>query len=261
MSKNIKVDLIKYTPNPLDVAYTAMRCCYYKGTPNDMFKNIDKYTKEDKLKLIKKVIKSGHLSTIEHLYFTFAISGVDKNCTHQLVRHRLASYSQQSLRYTNIIEECSFEELSLYINKQKSVEDGISLASKYYTDVDETNYIHYLSSIREYIKAINNGVKKEKARNLLCSNIRSNIVVSMDARSLLNFLAHRCCTRAQQPIRILANKMIDCIKQTNEFEFLEELLGPKCIQNGFCNEGDMCCGRKPTLEEILDVYNRSKNDN
>lgn len=251
MSNNIQVDLIAYTQNPLDVLYTAMRTCYYKGTPNEMFKNKDSYTQEEKEKLVKKVISSHHESPLEHLCFTIAISGIDRNCSHQLVRTRHASYSQQSLRYTNILEECSLEDLSLYINKQKSVEQGIKLASKYFTDVDENNYIHYLSSIREYIKAVKNGVKKEDARNLLCSNIRTNIVVSINARSLINFLGHRTCSRAQRPIRILANKIIKCIKQTGEFEFLSDLLGPKCEQLGYCNEENMCCGRKPILEQLV----------
>lgn len=251
MSKNIQVDLIAYTQNPLDILYTAMRTCYYKGTPNEMFKNRDNYTKEDKEKLVKRVISSHHTSPLEHLYFTLAISGIDRNCTHQLVRTRHASYSQQSLRYTDISTECDLDELVVIYCGNKPDSYGVLVASKYFTDVDENNYRFYIGSMIEYIRAIKRGVKKEEARNLLCSNVRSNIVVSLNARSLLNFLGHRACTRAQKPIRILANKIIECIKQTGEFGFLEDLLGPKCEQMGFCNEGGMCCGRKPTLEQLL----------
>ena len=146
MSKNIKVNLIAYTPNPLDVIYTAMRCCYYAGTPNDMFQNRNNYTYEDKVNLVNRVIGSKHWSTIEHVSLTFAISGIDRNCSHQLVRKRIASYSQQSLRYTNIAKNEDLEELYTYLSGNKPIEDGIAIAEKYYTDVDESNYIHYLTS-------------------------------------------------------------------------------------------------------------------
>ena len=253
MSKNIKVDLIAYTPNPLDVIYTAMRCCYYAGTPNDMFQNRNNYTYEDKVNLVNRVIGSKHWSTIEHVSLTFAISGIDRNCSHQLVRKRIASYSQHSLRYTNIAKNEDLEELYTYLSGNKPIEDGIAVAEKYYTDVDESNYIHYLTSLMRYIEAINSGVKKEKARNLLCSNIRTNIVMTVNLRSFLDLLGHRCCTRAQLPIRILANKMAEAVRETGEFTFINKFLGPKCDQTGYCDEGEMCCGRKETLEELINV--------
>lgn len=251
MSNNINVDLIAYTPNPLDVIYTAMRCCYYAGTPNDMWDNKENYSYEDKIKLIKKVIGSKHWSTIEHVSLTFAISGIDRNCSHQLVRKRIASYSQQSLRYTNIAKNEDLNEIYILLAGNKPDEEGIAVASKYYTDVDITNYRHYLQSLAAYIEAVNKGMKKEKARNLLCSNIRTNIVMTLNLRSFLDLLGHRCCTRAQLPIRILANKMAEAVKTTGEFEFIDKFLGPKCEQNGFCDEGDMCCGRKKTLEDLI----------
>lgn len=251
MSKNIKVDLIAYTPNPLDVVYTAMRTCYYAGTPNSMFTNRESYTEEAKLKLCKKVIGSGHWSTIEHVNLTFAISGIDRNCSHQLVRKRIASYSQQSLRYTNIAGECDLDELYSYLAGNKPEEDGIALASKYYTDVTKDDYMYYLKSIMQYLEAINKGMKKEKARNYLCSNVRTNIEMTCNLRSFLDFLGHRCCTRAQYPIRHLANEMARVVKETGEFKFIEPFLGPKCEQRGYCDEGEMCCGRKDTLEDLL----------
>lgn len=250
MSNNIKVDLIGYTPNPLDVVYTAMRTCYYAGTPNDMFENINSFTEENKLKLVKKVISSGHWSTIEHVNLTFAISGIDRNCSHQLVRKRIASYSQQSLRYTNIAIDCDLNELYTYLSGNKPDEEGIKIASTYYTDVTLKNYMYYIKSLIQYLEAIKNGEKKENARNYLCSNIRTNLVMTLNLRSFLDLVGHRACTRAQLPIRRLANEMIKVVKNTHEFNFIESFLAPKCEQIGYCNEGDMCCGRKPTLEQI-----------
>lgn len=251
MSEKIKVDLIAYTPNPLDVIYTAMRCCYNAGTPNEMYKNRSNYSYEDKIKLVNRVIGSHHWSTIEHVSLTFAIAGIDRNCSHQLVRKRIASYSQQSLRYTNIAKDCDLADLTGFRFGQRPTEEKIEFASRYYTDVNEKNCEHYISTLYDYCVAVENGMKKEEARNLLSSNVRTNLVMTVNLRSFLDLLGHRCCTRAQKPIRILANKMKEAVKATGEFEFIDKFLGPKCEQNGFCDEGEMCCGRKKTLEELI----------
>ena len=250
MSNNIKVDLIAYTPFPLDVVYTAMRCCYYAGTPNEMFQNCESIPEEKKIDLINKVIKSHHWSTIEHVSLTFAISGIDRNCSHQLVRKRIASYSQQSLRYTNITKDCDLKELYIIKAGNKPDEYGIQIASKYFTDVNKDNYLIYIDSLINYIEAINRGIKKENARNMLCSNTRTNLVMTLNLRSFLDLLGHRCCTRAQLPIRVLANKMAEVVRATGEFKFIERYLDAKCVQSGFCDE-EQSCHRKPTLSEVL----------
>ena len=100
----MRVKLIAKTPNMLDVVYTGARTCYNAGSPIDMWDNVDSIADGKKENLIKKVFKSGHLSTSEHTYFTFAIEGISRACSHQLVRHRHCSFSQQSQRYVEIKE-------------------------------------------------------------------------------------------------------------------------------------------------------------
>jgi thymidylate synthase (FAD) len=235
MSNKIKVKLIGLTPNPLDVIYCAMRCCYSSLTPDKIWE--EDITREKKIELVEKVIKSKHWSTIEHVSLTFAISGIDRNCSHQLVRKRIASYSQQSLRYVDICKSYTLEDLS-----QLDVKKGIEVASKFYTDVNENNWEYYISSLIHYIEAINNGSKKEEARNLLCSNIRTNIVMTLNLRSFLDLLGNRMCTRAQKPIRILANKMVEAVKEADngELDFLYKYFAPKCVQNNRCEEEHGC---------------------
>lgn len=248
MSDKIEVNLIAYTHMPLDIIYTAMRCCFYEGTPFQMYTECTWTSKEKKEELVERVIQSGHLSPIEHVSLTFAISGIDRNCSHQLVRKRIASYSQQSLRYTNIVKNEDLDELRVILAGNRPSEEGIKIASRYYTDVTEDNYEYYLNSIIKYIEAVNRGVKKEQARNYLCSNVRTNLVMTLNLRSFLDLLGHRCCTRAQKPIRILANKMAEAVKRTREFKFIEKYLDAKCIQKGFCDESNSC-GRRPKLKK------------
>ena len=253
MSNKIDVDLIAYTPFPLDIIYTAMRCCYYAGTPNHMFTECDNIDEKKKVNLVSKVIKSGHCSPLEHVSLTFAISGIDRNCSHQLVRKRIASYSQQSLRYTNIAKDCDINELYVIKAGNKPDEYGVKIASKYFTDVTKDNYLIYIDSLVNYIEAINSGAKKEEARNYLCSNVRTNLVMTLNLRSFLDLLGHRCCTRAQKPIRILANEMARRVKQTGEFKFIEHLFDAKCVQKGYCDE-ELSCGRKPRVNEVKGAY-------
>lgn len=250
MSNNIKVNLLAYTKEPLNIVYTAMRTCYSTETPQEVFSSCKNIPEQDKIDFVQKIVKMNHTSPLEHINFVFSISGIDRNCSHQLVRTRTGSYSQQSLRYTNIIKDCKKEQLECIL-KNNDTTNGINIASKYFTDVDSNNYAIYIKSMLNYIECVESGMKKEEARNLLCSNVRTQLVWSIDLKNLLNFLGHRCCTRAQKPIRILANKVVSAIKETGDFKFIEGMLAPKCVQIGYCNEGKMSCGLKPTLKELI----------
>lgn len=88
----MKVKLIAKTPNVLDVVYTGARTCYNAGSPIDMHEDIENISEDKKLKLVKVCIESSHHSVLEHAYFTFAIEGISRACSHQLVRTRIASY-------------------------------------------------------------------------------------------------------------------------------------------------------------------------
>ena len=91
------VKLISKPENILKTVYTACRTCYSADSPINI--NESANDEEKMLKLIRNVVASGHHSTIEHIQLSFAISNVSRACTHQLVRHRLMSFSQKSQRY------------------------------------------------------------------------------------------------------------------------------------------------------------------
>ncbi len=224
----LKVELLTHTPEPDITAATAGHICY-AGIGIDDLK--EKVSEEYAKKLVAKLVKAGHLSPLEHVSFTFAIEGVSRACTHQLVRHRIASYSQQSQRY---VKEGGFD----YIipPKIKANKESLELFEKAIEDSRK--------AYDELLKV----VPAEDARFLLPNACETRIVVTMNTRALYNFLQQRLCTRAQWEIRGLAEKMLELCKEVAPILF--ENIGPKCDALGYCPE-ERGCGRKKPKKEVL----------
>ena len=193
--------------------------------------------KVDDLKPLESAVSSGHESILEHAVYTFEIKGVSRALTHQLVRHRIASYSQQSQRY---VKMDGFE----YVTP-KSIEDA---TSSVWTDSDGNltdtlgiyeNLMEKIHSI--YSDMIKSGIPEEDARYVLPNACCTNIIVTMNARELRHFFALRCCERAQWEIRAMANKMLRICKEVSPTIFANA--GPSCVVTGRCPEGKRSCGR------------------
>ncbi len=171
-----------------------------------------------------------HLSTLEHVSFTFAIEGVSRVLTHQLVRHRIASYSQQSQRY---VSEHDFE----YI-MPPTVAANEAAKEKFEQLMDTIQ-----STYNELVEL---GVHKEDARYCLANAAETKIVVTMNARTLLHFFQLRCCVRAQWEIRRLADLMLAEVKKAAPLLFKKA--GPTCVTDNYCSEGDLTCGRLAAMQ-------------
>lgn len=222
----MKVNLIWHTPEPQRVVAMAARLCY---SPVGAEQLAESMSDEQVEKLVGKIVDLGHWSTLEHVSFTFAIEGVSRVLTHQLVRHRIASYSQQSQRY---VSEHDFE----YIVPQ-SIAANTEAAAK---------FTELMKQIRDtYDELIELGVHKEDARYCLANATETKIVVTMNARALLNFFTLRCCERAQWEIRQMAEGMVEQVKQVAPLLFKKA--GPTCVAEGYCSEGAMTCGRLATI--------------
>ena len=224
------VDLLSFPADCVKTIYTACRTCYSANYPVDIWEEAPE--KEKMLSLIKKVLSSGHHSTIEHCQFVFAISGVSRACTHQLVRHRHMSFSQKSQRY--VTEKEQFE----YI-KPKTVEK--SSLSKEYDEMMKT-----ISDF--YAKMIADGIPAEDARFILPNAATSSLVVSLNLRELIHLSNLRLCTNAQLEIRTLVKKMCDAVIEKEDW--LKDYLVPKCMMKGYCDE-IRGCGRMPKKEDVL----------
>lgn len=225
-NKNPEVLLISIPENMLDVIYTACRTCYSADGAVEIFKNITD-DKEKKLALIKRIISSGHYSTIEHVQVTFAINSISRAATHQLVRHRHMSFSQKSQRY---VKESEFD----YIIPSQ-IKSNPTLCEKFINHMEQTSKL--------YAELVDAGIKKEDARSILPNATASSLVTSLNLRELIHLANLRLCTRAQAEIRQIVKKMCDLIIEKEPW--LKEHLVPKCERLGFCDE-DNSCGRMKT---------------
>lgn len=232
-----KVELLAHTPEPLALIYAAFRQCYHDGFVGDMWPLLlsGDISREKQACFVSKVMESGHASPIEHVGFTFALSGVSRALTHQLVRHRIASYSQQSQRYVNA---SNFD----YV-LPPAVAGNPQAKKRFERFMDEVGaaYRDILGCLHE---AGRGDKAKEDARFVLPQAAASNIVVSMNCRTLLNFFEHRCCARAQWEIRGVADAMLALCRQALPEIFRHA--GAKCERLGYCPEGEkFTCGRYP----------------
>lgn len=223
----MEVKLLRHTPEPEKTVAMSARLCY---SPIGAAQLEEKMTDEQAAKLVRKLVSMGHFSTLEHVTFTFAIEGVSRVLTHQLVRHRIASYSQQSQRY---VKEHNFETIMppTIAARQEAKEKFLKL----------------MQEIQDlYNELTEQGIPAEDARYVLPNAAETKIVCTFNVRSLLNFFSLRCCSRAQWEIRQLAEKMLAECKKVAPVLF--ENAGPTCVSEGICREGEMSCGR---LQAIL----------
>lgn len=220
MARYLKVTLLSYTPNPERVVAASARQCYSKFSA---VKAIGDLTEADIERLLKKVIESGHLSVLEHASFTFAIEGISRACSHQLVRHRIASYSQQSQRYVK------FDEIDFIV--PESIAKDEKMREKF-TEVLEL-------CKKCYKEMLEGGIPAEDARYILPQATPTKIVVTMNARSLINFFELRCCLSAQWEIRKLAEEMLSLVKGVAPRIFKN--VGPFCVTRKSCPEKKYNC--------------------
>jgi len=226
------VQLLTHTPDPEAVVAAAARLCY---SPSSIDQLLEK-SRVDRDELLRKILSLGHTSVLEHANFTFGIEGISRACSHQLVRHRLASYAQQSQRYVSHKER--FAAVT-----PPSIEQRPELLQRYQSLFDD---IHSL-----YRQLIDAGVPAEDARFVLPNAAQTKLVLSMNARELLHFFNLRCCRRAQWEIRAMAKEMLRLVRPVAPLIFAQA--GPGCLQ-GACPEGAMSCGAiKAVRQEYADL--------
>ncbi|BAA29853.1 FAD-dependent thymidylate synthase [Pyrococcus horikoshii] len=222
----VKVKLINYTPKPLETVTWAALISYWDGWSTEAFEKISPNDVEIHL---PRILSYGHESILEHATFTFSIEGCSRVCTHQLVRHRIASYTQQSQRYIKINPE-DVEETFV-------IPESIKKDSELLKEWKEL----LKRSLELYEKSIERGIHQEDARFILPQSVKTKIVVTMNLRELKHFFGLRLCERAQWEIREVAWKMLEEIAKRKELKPIIEWakLGPRCIQLGYCPEREL----------------------
>lgn len=215
----MKVKLLRYTADAELLCGTAASTSTTSGTPSSLLEKLDA---ESAKRLIKRVTGYGHGSVIEHASFTFSLEGVSRAMTHQLVRHRIASYTQQSQRYV------AYDTLESYVTPPSIAEN--TEAKKAFDETLEKMSEAYRSLLKLKIP-------KEDARFILPNAAKTNIMVTMNARELRHFFNLRCCARAQWEMREVAVEMLKQAKKAAPALF--ENSGPTCVELGYCPEGKM----------------------
>lgn len=227
----MSVTLLANTPSPERVVAAAARLCY---APVGAAELMEAMSAEDIQKLLKLILKSGHLSVCEHATFTFAIEGISRACSHQLVRHRVASYSQQSQRYVKLSKPPMI--VPPAVAARPEVADKFRAATE--------------AAYADYQELLEDGMEAEDARYLLPQAVETKLVLTMNARELLHFFTLRTCERAQWEIRALAEEMVKLVLPLAPTIFAKA--GPACVR-GRCPEGKFYCKkpRKLTPEGLV----------
>ena len=221
MGEIMQVELLYHTPEPERAVATAARLCYAPVGASELMESL---SDEEIRRVLTTILAGGHLSTLEHASYTFAIDGVSRALTHQLVRHRLASFNQQSQRYVKYAN-------GLDVIKPASIAES-PVANRLFDEM-------VAKTVEAYQAFLDAGIPAEDARYILPNAAETKIVVTMNIRELLHFFSLRCCNRAQWEIRSLAWKMLELARPTAPFIFADA--GPGCVR-GACPEGKMTCG-------------------
>ena len=273
----LKVKIIAHTPQPDKVVAQAGKLCYSAVGVDEI---TQKLTEEEIARYVNMLASIGHESPLEHVSFTFAIEGISRACTHQIVRHRIASYSQQSQRYVKLEQfeyiippaiESNPEAKRIFIEAmerdQKAYDELVDLLLE--DILIDKHAADYGSCIREILKEnpdvapdrskvldlyaenfLKDYRKAEKqaiedAKYVFPNACETKIVITMNARSLLHFFNVRCCNRAQWEIREMATEMLKECKKIAPALFKKA--GPDCVY-GKCGEGKMSC-KHPRKED------------
>jgi thymidylate synthase (FAD) len=238
----LKVILLRHTPDPEETVAMAAKLCY---SPSDITALKGKIEAKDQKSFVDKLVKMGHMTPIEHASFTFAIEGISRACSHQLVRHRVASYSQQSQRYVS--EEAGFDYIIPPVIKE---DKALKKAFVAFMKEAQTAYNAMVRKLNE--KGVKGEAANQDARFILPNAAETKIVVTMNARELLHFFKQRCCNRAQWEIRKMSEEMLKLVKKTAPTIF--QKAGPGCL-HAPCPEGDYTCGK---IREVRKKYGVKK---
>lgn len=231
----VKVKLLAYTPDPEKVVAAAAKLCYSKA---DIDTIMDGLTDEKVTKFLSTLVERGHMSPFEHASFTFGIEDVSRNLLAQLSRHRIASLSVMSQRYVHdnfgaVVPEAIKENAGCNDIYTQAIEAMFNI----YDGLTEKLQDQYISEGMDKKAAEKKAT--EDARYVLPGATCTKLILTMNARELMHFFNLRCCFRAQQEIREMADEMLRQVKEVAPTIFKNA--GAPCV-SGPCPEGKFSCG-------------------
>lgn len=242
-----QVTLVQHTEHPDETIAAAARLCYASDPSR-----IHEQTPGEAARLVARLQAMGHHSPLEHASFTFLLEGVSRAMTHQLVRHRIASYSQRSQRY---VSHDAFDYVVPPQLEGQTVElDGESIDAVEYFEETMALIARRYARLNDALGRTGES-SNEDARYVLPNACETKILVTMNARELRHFLSERLCQRAQWEIRHVAEMMLGRAREVAPAAMRGA--GPKCIRLGYCPEGGKGCGR---YAEMVERYTQSDHE-
>ncbi len=238
------VVLLRCTPEPERLVALAARLCYSPASIGELDEQI---SAKDIRTFVRRVLSMGHASVLEHVVLTFGVEGISRAASHQLVRHRIASYSQQSQRYVSAdfgyVTPFSIADAEAEQPRRKK---GLKPA------LIDAYREHMEKSAALYAQMVAEGIPPEDARFVLPNASETKIIVTMNARELHHFFALRLCRRAQWEIREAAMRMFELA--VAQVPLLFENAGPGCVR-GKCPEGEFTCGQGAEVRKAFKALN------
>jgi thymidylate synthase (FAD) len=216
----MNVYLLTYTPEPEKTIYRCARVCY-----SENLKIEEDINDVEMKRLLKSLYKSGHHSVFENVVFTFYIDGISRVTSHQLVRHRHASYCQRSQRY---VKE---EQNDSHFIEPDSIKSNKEAHELFISSVNNTQ--------DTYEKLFSLGIPKEDARYVLPNSCETSMTCTMNLRELIHFFSLRTCMRAQWEIREVAMRMMSLVSGLVP-TIADVGFGPSCKTQNKCNEHIPC---------------------
>lgn len=263
ISKNaveLRVELMEHSRNIVPLLYAICKQCNSPMDAADIFirekagyeselHDLEKFDIQPpkdgftnkQVKLIRSVIASGHTSTVEHVCFTFGISGFSRISSQQVTRHRIGmAVTQQSQR------ETSGDNFHFVIPPNILLHEDTRtfFFKKMQFDMDAYEQMRLMLEAHGYKKQS----CQEDARSLLPNACETKFVLTFNARALLHFIELRNCRKAQLEVRNLSNQILKLV--TPIVPVIFDSAGAPCERHGFCTE-DRSCGRYPSLNSLL----------
>jgi thymidylate synthase (FAD) len=220
-------------PDDLQLFYLAATTCYSGATGEELIQRAKEVDRERVERLVREIVASGHLSIVEHGRGPcFFVEGISRSCSHQAVRHRIFTYSQQSQRYVGLFPKPSSEGEAVF---PFVIPPGVRAEPELLE--------HFLGGVRgslsSYYSLMAGGLFPEDARFLLPNAAVTRMVESGNYRAFMEMIPKRTCARAQWEIDMVATEIAHQLSQDLPDVFRQ--VGPACSL-GKCDQGKRSCG-------------------
>ena len=224
---DMKLTCLRATENPFGLLKQAAKLTM---TTSALVEDRD-YTEEEQIKFLKFIIQAEHTSILEHVAWTVYAENISRSLLAQLTRHRIASFTSASQHYSDYSD-------MPFVVSEEAMKLILIHGSLHAANFDYTTMLE------------NNMLPREEARQVLPNASAVNLMMTINARSLLNLVKQRICRRNVEEMRIFADRLVKLIGHT--WPEFAKCLGPYCFYLGKCNQGKMSCNKlwEVTLDDI-----------